>query len=267
MKVAIIGSGPSSMFGVMACNDNGIEPHIYRKEGFNSPFGAFYYHWLPESYIGKVDLHDIEYTYLGTEEVYLRNQWGDNTPNESSFGKYSFELGFNPMDVDSVFVKHAKYYIAGTNKLEESEITELCNIYDIVFCTFPFKAYKDKAEMTFRPVVRKQSRFPEDYNMITYNGTSKYKWVRRSELFGSQYTEYTTVLDISNNEGTLSFVPDLAKDLSISYEGLPDNLLFVGRFAQMKRKLLSHQSYHRVMEAINAIKNMGATKELQRKDL
>lgn len=254
MQIAILGFGASAMFSIMACNSKGIKPIVISKEYAKPSIGAFYFHWLPADYSDLVEPEIIQYQYMGTEEQYLKKQWGDFKVTSSSFNKYDLEKGYDPAEVFSVFSLRAKYSCILKQQITYGNIVNYCSIYDLVICTFPVAEFLGEPKIVKRPVLTKNTGVYE--NTILYNGCEKPNWVRRSTLFGKVYTEYATFEDVPEQyRASIKYVPDIHpySKPKKQFETPMDNLIFTGRFATINRSMLAHEAYYQTESAINAI--------------
>lgn len=254
MKVAILGFGASSIFSIMACNDKGIEPTVVTKEIAKPPAGAFYYHWLPPKYSNYVESEFIQYDYKGTEDIYLRKQWGDYPVGSSSFNKYDLEKGYNPTEVFHEFSLHARFGCSLRERLSYSDIVNYCHSYNLVICTFPVSEFTGIPKLVYRPVFSRNVYSFE--NIIAYNGCSRPKWVRKSTLFGKEHTEYADLSEVPAEKlKFVTLVPDIhpSSKPKSNYDLPMNNLVFIGRFATVNRSMLSHEAYEQTERAIDAI--------------
>jgi len=254
-KIAILGLGPSGMFSVMACNDKGYKPVVISTGSLRSPAGAFYFHWIPPQYARKVPQEVITYSYIGTNQIYLQKQWGDSIQGQvsSSFGKYDMELGYSPWRTVQVFQDTAAFDYVAREPLSTEEVFELCKVNDLVVCTFPLGALMADLFTVPRPVTIQQGS-PTAQNLIVYNGTWEEKWVRRSHLFGRIYTEYCHLEDVAGSPYQVITIRDIHPQLApANLEGIPDNLHFSGRNAELNRKRLAHEAYYTMEDLIDAI--------------
>lgn len=245
--IAILGSGPSSMFITMACNEHGFVPAIFGKRSVHAPAGAFYYHWLPEMYCNDVPLEDIEYFYLGNSRTYSEKQW-DGRIYPSSFGSYHDELGYDPAKTHAEFLRKSEAVYIDAGILGDLDIYRICEMYCVVFCTFPNKQAYEMVRKVKRPVTVEDC--DANKNRIIYNGLADVAWVRISELFGKRYTEYCKMEDVPENTKFVT-IDDLHPDTEIPKIDKPFNLHYVGRYAEMNRRLLSHSAYFKTLEVLN----------------
>jgi len=251
MKIAILGFGPSAMFSIMACNTNGITPVVYGEQPLRIPSGAFYYHWLPLYYARKVQSYLIAYFHKGTEDIYLQKQWG-TSEYESSFGKYSQESGYSPVEVYEVFRANAAYeHVPVKNKFTTDDVFAKCNEYDIVICTFPLKEIYDRIKKVRRVVQVINYPRPTE-NRIMYSGDPADEWIRISELFGYTYVEYASAEGPSIYSGFMTQIIDLYPNQWYQEMIKPDNLHFMGRYAELNRRRLAHEAYAMTEEILNA---------------
>lgn len=250
MKIAILGFGPSSMFSIMACNDQGFAPTVVGGDIVRVPAGAFYYHWLPQEYSKEAKIHHINYKYVGNAGVYSEKQWGnENYP--SSFWKYSNEIGYEPREVFSLFQQKSTFKYVHSGIMKTEDVLEYCGKYDIVVCTFPLPEIMEQAQKVTRPVIIRPTKLQD--NIIIYSGKKEDKWVRWSNLFGTTYVEYCNFEDVPKEAPRIVPIVDLHPNLSVQMPFLPNNLFFSGRYAEFKRTRLAHEAYKRMEEILNAI--------------
>ncbi len=247
MKVAILGSGPSAAFAVLACRQRGIEPDVIsQKDGHTDQSGAFFLHWLPEDFVivSGIAPIEVEWVPLGEAEQYSIKQWGSAI--STSFPEQArVEKMYSSHELvrvwDTVRVKIAK--------LAAGDVEKACSIYDKVFHTFPINI-GDRRIVHF-PVM--DTRVQLSSNRILYNGRKEDKWTRCTIAFGrmsyefpvdsinpllepppvaSHHFEVHRLRDIP--PGTVPMRPD---------ERAFPNLIPIGRFATLDRKMLSHYAF------------------------
>lgn len=247
--IAILGTGSSALFSIMACNDRGLAPSVFGKQS-SFPAGAFYYHWLPAYYERWLPMYPINYTYIGTEEGYIQKQWG-NVKCETSFGKYDFEKGFNPAEVLDLFKELGIYELISDRELLTGDIFNLCEEYKAVICTFPLAETEITIKPIQRPVTIEIPKNPEN-NRITYCGSYEFPWVRQSILFGKKYTEYAKIEHVPDDMHHVK-IADIHPDAVAQFPLIPTNLHFIGRYAEYNRKRLAHEAYSMTEEILDAI--------------
>jgi hypothetical protein len=242
--VVILGFGPSALFALMACNEMKIQPVIISKEAMRCPYGAFLYHWLPPKFARQIKLVEVPVYRQGIEEEYLRKQWGERLIAESSFSKYSEIYGYNPFDVFHKVTKDCPHNFM-TGEVTEEYRSDLLKNTKYVFQTFPEPDIR-KTFIQRAVTVTDNDATP----FILYSGVPEVAWVRKSVLFGSEYAEYPSVDSLPEKCKYATFM-DIDPDIIYRVAKKPENLHYVGRYAQASRKLMAHDAYFRVRGILN----------------
>jgi len=254
MRVAILGFGPSALFSILACNDFGISPTVMAY-GFEAPpvVGCFFYHWTPTWIEEMVGASRISVMTYGNEKTYIKKQWGDTEGITSSFNKYTGAvIGYNPHAVNQVIMEIAHFEKVQIFKSGGFYLSDVCNKYDYVIQTFPTKeSYYTRPPLVYIPVSIQSSNEPS--NFIVYSGIEGDRWVRMSNLFGKRFTEYPPNFIVPS--GDVIVIKDMYPNVAEyqRYENDLHNLHMVGRFAQWKRTMLSHEAYGRVQNILKGV--------------
>jgi hypothetical protein len=248
-KVAILGFGPSALYAITACNELGIYPRVLADKPLLSPAGAFYLHSVPKQWEAWMTPYDIHFVYKGSEEIYIRKQWGSIAypyDLKTSWGKYSEEIGYKPGDFYNAITQGATFDVQMGRNLILEDLPDLAKEYDKVFCTIPFHS---------KPFVRiPVITFPAKMHMntIEYIGTLLPEFVRESSLFGTVYIEFPEKCKpyVSATE-KLVHVNDISP-LAIAgpFDRTEDGVVFIGRNARYDRNELAHHAYERVLNEL-----------------
>ena len=262
LKVAILGTGPSAAYAAMACEEYPIEYDIISNRTPTTFFpGAFWVRLNPTSYIRTVK-REVGIYSVGTAEGYLRKQWGIVDPAwflETSFpAKFKKEMAINPYELFKPFWKSQN--ITLMRSLSDIEIKGIAKDYNLVIMTFATQRSKEVMKpYTFTyPFV---SYIPNEVALLAgesyciYDGYESHFIVRMSYLFGHVHLEYAKDYIPKKElvgDGKITWVPDTLPD---SPEWDPtdvpsENIVLSGRFAQWKRKVLSHEAYDQTKKAI-----------------
>lgn len=253
MKVAILGSGPSAAFAVLACRSRGIEPEVIsQNDGHADQSGAFFLHWLPEEFVAQNNVVpiEVEFVPLGTAEGYSTKQWGAVIP--TSFPSHPrTEKMYSSVELMRVWYT-LQVKIA---KLAKGDIEKACQVYDLVFHTFPINV-GDRRTVHF-PVM--DTRCHLKSSRILYNGTSD-RWIRCTTAFGRMSFEYPVASINPLLEpapiASHKFERHLLRDIPPGTEPMRAeerafrNLIPIGRFATMDRKVLSHHAFGTVLSQL-----------------
>jgi hypothetical protein len=251
-KVAILGFGPSALYAIAACNELGIFPRVMTDKPMLSPAGAFYLHWVPDRYKEWITPYDIHFEYKGSEEIYIRKQWGQVAypyDIKTSWGKYTEEVGYKPEDLYNIVQAICTFDVQTGTNICLAELADLARRYDKVFCTIPF--HNDKFVQI--PVITFPARM--NMNRIEYIGTLLPEFVRESSLFGTVYLEYPEGYKpyVATGE-KLVYINDISP-LSIAgpFDRTEEGVVFLGRNARYDRKELAHHAYERTLDELRRI--------------
>jgi hypothetical protein len=257
--VAILGCGPSAAFAYRACRDvlggpSEATVHVY---GIHKdyPKGAFWLHWLPESVLssplvlpGRITVQSI-----GTREEYVYKQWGrTDIPSSFPYGShvehgYAPAIGLAALWNPTVSPQPGDLPTVFNEKLDEARIIEIAEEYDIVIQTFPKMAEKYPAvKFPIAWKVMPNIHFTRDLNRVLYDGTSSHV-VRSSWLWGVESHELVsgTPTDFWEQNGfEIQWRWDIPPDVeAVLAEPPKPNILYLGRYAEWRRKALSHEAY------------------------
>ena len=278
-NVLILGSGASAGYAYRACRDAGILPRVMSSEMPDRTRGAFWLRWLPDSVRSEVPKWKIVIEAVGTQEVYLKKQWGERyEPGmDSSFPSRATALQvYNPTLGSKALWEDAQ--IEFCDLLTDEDILELARGYDLVIQTFsPSFAYTYKPSLgvvwvTSIPVYYNSS---DSVGSCIYDGTLTTPWIRRTEAWGEFNLEFGSEdearakrfpLDNLKSSGQLAYTdigirsyPNLAPGTTPLEPGcLGGNILLTGRFALWDKRELSHYSYARVMNELRYRFNLTA---------
>lgn len=260
MKVAIIGSGPSAAFALLACSSFGIVPTMYLKNSVTFQPGAFFIHELPFIPAYEVIRYPVSIMSLGTRQEYIDKQWKNHEIDrfyQSSFPEKDFvQYGYNPNHVIPLIFSMCDHNEVQLESLMiDVEIQSLGKKYDVVFISFLTQALiqANRNNIIRFPVLSK----PSDslFNFVMYNGIRS-STVRLSDLWGTRYIELTADANIEEYGSgwevhhSIDIVP---RTTEFELPSLGNNIIPIGRLARFNRTLLSHQTYEFVREKINEL--------------
>lgn len=257
--VAIVGSGASSIYALLACNDMGIIPTIIANpNSLRIQPGSYWLKWLPRNVSRKFDAFFVKVSKIGTREGYISKQWPEHPESyRSSFpDQQSEEFGFNPYEVlPTILLENNRYnFLSSKDKLiTDADLADLGAKFDYVFHSFPTEKCKNENSSILKKIPVKVSKISYPSNWVIYDGTPS-KFTRVSLLFGHKFIEYPhyeTSMQ-TNREGEVIWVQDIAPtSIAPNMHQIKENVIPIGRFGRMDRRLLSHDSYKLVQGVIN----------------
>lgn len=263
LKVAVLGTGPSAAFAVLACRNSNVTPTVYSSFGtlptFQGPAGAFYFHKVPGAPVESNYYEHLTIIGVGGKDEYFKKQWG--YIGESTFPAEPYtDYGFDP--------KYALRYMWERQDISKHEpftdesVAVLARDFDYVFQTFPTDKSRNelgKYKVTFPATVvdvHSTVMLENDLfitpNTIIYDGLPQHSFVRASSLFGKLTREYPIGTKLNTRE-TVVTVPDLRPECpEWDRKDVPaSNVFLLGRWAVWSRHMLSHQAYFDAWEVLN----------------
>ena len=270
-RVAILGAGATAAYIYAACARYKlakIEIDVITKEIPKSPAGAIWFRNIPNDIKSKAVAYTIQFVYLGNSETYLKRQWGsiDLKDYTTSFGAHVDKLsskGYKPEDVLPLLWNDANIHIKH-HKISDEEIVAMASSYDIVFATFPLllSVAKLSARHLVRiPIIRAKAD-SNSSNFVIYNGTTIGSMVRISQIYGEIFVEYPSHHVMNYNAVGEHNQMRTAYDIHPAIEvprlpgWIPDNVVFLGRYAEFKRHKLAHESYIETINILNEVFNV-----------
>lgn len=271
-EVAIVGSGASAMYAVLACNAVGIKPDVFSKDLVVTP-GAFWLKYLPRNVREFFKEEEIAILSIGSREAYINKQWTSIPADyKSSFpSKNDKEVGYNPEIVLPYVFTLGDYchLITLKESLADDDLGYLSDNYKFVFHSFPTQKAKevyrdkivknlsiislhDKSLLTIRSL-------QNTANWCMYDGDPTSVAVRQSALFGKFYIELSKYASPENVEfivnnypnSKISFFFDLAPgDYSAGCFPVKERIIPIGRPATFNRKELSSDTFSRVINIL-----------------
>ena len=253
-RVAILGAGPVSAYVYSACVDRGIFPTIVAESITKSPYGAFWFRWIPKFLSHTFAPEKIEILSYGDKETYISKQWGKDLDPDlypSSFPESKIEAwGYDPSIILAKLWRNAK--VTKRPITDDEDIWSLAKIFDCIFLTFPsFESRRINAHYTVEvPTIRVKNSFPVS-NKVYYDG-GEGKIVRVSFLFGNIY--YELVKDCEYNlPGEYGKFIDLHPSTPAWTNQIEKNVFYIGRYAEWNRHMLAHEAYEK---AINILEQL-----------
>ena len=274
MKVAILGAGPSAAYVAMACTKLSVKYDIISSRSPTLFFpGSFWLRqdpWTHTTPTTKIHIYST-----GDVIGYLRKQWKMVDPDwllYTSFPKTtSTELVWDPYKILTAFWKDKNILLI--KDLSDRDIQDISQApgYDLVFLTFA----TEKSKKVMKPYVTKYPIISHNIEDIVSNGeeldlyltqlsTSSYclydgdtgHYVTRiSQLFGYvhfEYSQYYIPTQELVGNGKVTWVPDTYPDTpEWDLQDVPaNNVHLIGRHAQWRRKILSHDAYEQTIEIL-----------------
>jgi len=182
LKIAILGSGPSSAFASRACYDMGFRNITVLSQTANQhghfPAGSFYLHWIPETVQKeRTVVSQMLYTFAtGSQKAYIARQYNGTVKGNvrSSFPKHPTLHRTWDYSTVQPFLWLGATFRSQTFGSDE-EIEELLELYDLVLHGFP--SYESRYH--YDP--------PPSFPVATYNLRSplmRGTWERFLDLVG-----------------------------------------------------------------------------------
>ena len=265
--VAICGMGISGAFIARACKDYAtyagveIDITVIADTKGSIPSAAFWLRKVPDSVANGFYAQNITISSWGSREEYIRKQWGEQIegytssfPNEVKVEKGFFAV--NPIDVLLAGIKLSWLSV----KVTQNILAATARSTDLVFVTFPTADSIEERRkfLLMYPVVSNPIVNQFAQNELIYVGVPG-RMVRITKLrnyFAVEYThDHKVNMDNISDNNVVSYVQDMHPlTPEITFNELPwDNVFPVGRFAQFKRSMLSHEAYDRAWEILKLI--------------
>jgi hypothetical protein len=275
-KLLIIGSGLSAAYARQAALDIGLPEEAITIMSLTlpefKPNGAQFLHWIPES-VNALGYRPISILSigLGSEEEYLRKQWGRSDAS-SSFPKVPrIEYGWS-VSLANYMIGRPENVLINTVPIDDEWMREHSKEYNLILHTFPTQISKRNSYgcLVRIPVFSKplmftdiwketigQAAFDAGYagyiehsfdGLITYDGTPTSKVIRRSLLDGHVCHEYDQSKSVHMASSSYMDLSPFVKPPKNPQ--LADNVYPIGRYAEWDRNLLSHHTYFRTCSLI-----------------
>ena len=272
MKIAIIGSGLSSMYAIMACNRYEIKPHLFIRDIKIQP-GAFWLKFLPTIWNLKFEQAKtkISISFKGSVEEYIEKNWKDSDlpdfysssfPNSLNY----FETGFNPEEIYLEFM--SKYGMFEGHDLLENlsdlDIATMCEKFDLIFYSFASERCRLlNSKLIGKKLCIKIKSNDRINNWVLYDGDPYSYFVRISNLFGFKYLELkdgslsadalNQILVMSGVNSTVICFDDLKPSVEINPYPPCSNAIPIGRMGTMQYRTMAHDAYEIVLKEIENV--------------
>jgi hypothetical protein len=264
-SVAIVGSGISSLYAILACNENGIRPDLFSTDySYKRLVGSVWLKWIPEWMERYFMKEKINIRKIGSESFYVEKQWG-NIEIISSFPvENTVEFGYNPFTVSSFVFSNLSNFreiFRLKESLKDLKLMELSKQYDILFHSFPSEnTLKENFDILvdINCLITKIKCLD---NEVLYDGTNSFM-VRSSKLFGFEYIECIPYIEQSSFSETFKYRLNSSngfKFKDIKPKGIPyvynlkRNIVPIGRLGRMERKLMAHDNYSLVKKYLSLL--------------
>jgi hypothetical protein len=271
MRIAILGSGLSAAYAVQAAHDCGLSKEdilvVSASDSEFKPNGAQWLHWIPDS-VRKVaeGPNTILSVSVGSEEEYLKKQWGRSDAS-SSFPKHpTIQYGWS--------VRLANHMIQWAERsmnrelLTDKDIKQYAEEFTFILHTFPTQiSTKNSLGAVVRiPVYSVEIDFPARHvavathmylesdgnnkfdGIVAYDGTAHSTMVRKSIIDGYSCLEFSSERADTVGVATFSDLSPFAK--MPENPRLAHNVYPIGRYAEWDRKILSHHAYFKTCTLI-----------------
>ena len=269
--VAILGLGPSAAYAYRACLDCGVVASLHGDQAI-LPRGAFWLHWLPQSVAHKVPgqeyqegASEIEMMAIGTPEEYVYKQWGPGLTLQTSFPvETRRETGYEPVRGMRLLWGADEPPDANIGKLDQDAIRRIARQNDLVIQTFPtlHRLPGEPMPITFATVYREAPKY-HGRNMVIYLGIPG-PVVRSSFLWSIEAHELVAGAPVQpwlNRGYKVVHKKDIHPTTKVEVlPTLADNIKYVGRYAEWKRKTLSYEAYGRTYEILNDFMDQEGTR-------
>lgn len=264
LRVAILGSGPAGLIAAHAAMLMGTEQYVFSMGGKSDLFGAQYLHApIPGLYQppGKM----IRYSLNSTSEEYRRKVYGDNW--EGSVSPEDLESEHFGWDIRTAYDELWNYYgsrILNTNvtPVGADDILLEC---DLMISSIPRTAMcmnkrlhmaTFQSEQVYALGDTPDRKIPYDACpdfTVMLNGRPEPSWYRLSNIFGYKTVEWP----FSDNKPPLTGIARVTKPLAHACdcwekEEADGRIVFVGRYGEWKKGVLSHEAFAKTQEAIRA---------------
>lgn len=258
-KVAILGTGLSAAFCLLACRDRGIrEIHVFGMTKLEMPHGGVIVNPpIPNSlqkFVSPVQMR-VEWTEGSDRKSYVQKRWKHlaELVKETNNTLMSTEIRtiYEPstlMNVIFGLVGHKFVHLQ--SPLSDEEIRELEKQYDYVFQTFPLSSHrKEMSEQIIPSVIGVQPIDEEDYATI-HDSTDKNAWVRATYRKRTAYYEFPAFTDLNEASGfwhvrKVFYLHPNTKPVNPVVSG---NRLLIGRFARWDHSLHAISAYEHTIQ-------------------
>jgi hypothetical protein len=265
-RVAILGLNLSGIYAAKAAEDMGYAVKVYHYGRPSFPYKTLWQYWIPADIRDKISSSEISLIPEGNSKNYMSLQWGripNNYPESNFPEKERIVKGYNPEKIWNILLPESVKYLK--HSIAFDDIYDWSKQYDHVFQTFPSEeSYHDQKHLVPFWTAILYDSYNTDSNKIWYNGTGEGYIVCRSNLWGDTYYEYPKYLPLEEIQRIL--LPEVfskmifrrKKEMSpftVPYQPsiyMPDNLHFVGKWAEWNPKRLCYQVYDLVKEILNA---------------
>lgn len=251
-RVLILGSGPSAAYSALACLDSKVHFDVLsNREPHTEQSGAFFLHWLPDTFIRKYKIETIQVKIygIGSSENYSRMQWGIPYPNSFPLAD-RLEEWYDSRTLKKVW-KTIDVHLLDCN-LKDQDLLNFGDVYDLVLHSFSSEAAKQTRSIVPIPCWTKET-IGNGYE-ITYNGGTDFSWVRCTHAWKRLSLEFPPNYDLPGNpEWWTVRLRDIRPDTKpvSKQEYLAPHIIPIGRFATWDRRMLCHQAYQRTLEHLN----------------
>ena len=264
--VAVLGLGMSGVYAAKAAKDLGCYVNVFQHGKVTFPPGAFWEYWIPEDI--DVPASEIKLTAEGTADKYMSLQWGkvpQAHPKNDFPAKTKIVKGYDPEKIMKAMMPDNVLYL--DEPLTDAAIGAICKNYDFVFQTFAASySYSYKYYMPMAPfwTAAMYDSWNPELNEVWYNGTNTGFIVRSATLWGNQFWEFPKYLPLdeiqkcipTNVLQAMTFTE--LKEMSSTVRPFqpaassPDNLYFIGKWAEWVPQRLAYQAYDHVSDIIHA---------------
>lgn len=250
--VAILGTGPSAAFALLACREMGVSTRVLSTTPpSTSQAGAFFLHYVPPAY--PAEPVPVVVGAVGHREGYLRKQWGRADIPTSFPSASRIHYWYNSACLEQVW---ADQPVELVNSLSDGDLARLGQRHGLVFHTFSAKAHFREREIVLFPTLTHFGVPGRDYgtDCVTYNGIPEDAHVRSTMSMGRYSIEFPADTRKEVVDSYRTFFkerPSLVRLRDIrpgtppvtSGQWLAPNVIPLGRFARFDRNLLSHDAY------------------------
>jgi hypothetical protein len=243
MRVAILGAGPAGLMAAYAAQEAEVEVDIFSKREVSHIGGAQYLHQAIPGLTDDEPDGMINYVKVGTKEGYAKKVYGsEDAPTSWD----TFLEGEHPAwSLNKVYAQLVNMFwerVIGVELKYRSEISRLCEDYDLVICTVPAKAlcYDNTHQFKVQPI-KLAPLSALTANTILYQGKDNVTWYRTSNLFGERWTEWS----MEQAPRISNAMVDGVKPLTTTCRCHTDHKNFVraGRFGQWTKAVLTSDAY------------------------
>ncbi len=264
-RVAILGAGPSAMYGKAAAEELGYAVDIFSDRIGNIPVGRIWYRIVPPSIQCLLKPAPVYYIALGDKKTYMaRMNRPENSQSAFPIGSIQANYGYNPEEVKLCLMpENAPMHLVP--QITDENIREIAEAYRWVFVTFATEESRlsQPPRIKYPVLIADQKLLTGHPNIYIYNGTTDTWWTRYTEMWGTtcwefSHSEYPTLESVKaipevNQPGVhLEMSPEFSPGtLPWPEDRVPaKNVYLLGRWAKWDKACHTHDAYYDVRKIL-----------------